>query len=72
MFHNEDLNHKINVTHERSTFVAYTEMTHEELLKPQLKNFTLSGHHKDLQFPDTELFRAYKECPKNLKLRFFQ
>lgn len=51
----------------------YTAKTfsYEELLGTELKDFTLSGHPKDLQFPDTKTFRSYKECPENLWLMFF-
>lgn len=48
-----------------SLYTAKT-FSYEELLGTELKDFTLSGHPKDLQFPDTKTFRSYKECPENL------
>ena len=57
MFHNRDLNHKINRLHERALGIVYKDdnLSFNELLK---KDGSVSTHHRNVQSVAIELYKS--------------
>ena len=60
MFHNRELNNKINKIHERSPRLVYSDKTStfQELLD---KNKSVSVHYKNIQVLATEIYEAVND-----------
>ena len=62
MFHNRELNNKINRIHERSPRLVYSDKTStfQELLD---KDKSVSVYHKNIQVLATEIYKAVNGLP---------
>ena len=65
MIDNRSLNHKINRLYKRCHRIVYNDIysSYEELQRPDSSS---SRHHRNLNFPASEMFRVYTRSAPNI------